>query len=277
MTAGDWNVTGPGPIRPSTLRVRLHRERRREGLRLLTLEMPETAIDAAIARGFLRPQDSTQAWSVIQSVYATQLSERALNWLTDNAVITTEQRDNPVAILRCISDWLEGARMKGKNGKARAHAVPLVEDVLAVLDALPHFDRGGFLFSTTAGASPVWMGSKVKARMDARVLRTLRALARRRSEDPKKVTLAPWTNHDIRRSVRSQLSRLKVTEEAREAVLALHGGDLGARCRGQRRNDRRLRRLPADPCLHLQTVPRGLGGPGRRRLPAARSGADEGR
>jgi hypothetical protein len=33
------------------------------------------------------------------------------------------------------------------------------------------------------------------------------------------VTLAPWTNHDIRRSVRSQLSRLKVTEEAREAVL----------------------------------------------------------
>jgi len=94
---------------PSTQRVRLHRERRREGLRLLTLEVPETAIDAAIARGFLKPEDSTQAWSVIQSVYATQLSERALNWLTDNAVITPEQRDNPAAILRCISDWLEGA------------------------------------------------------------------------------------------------------------------------------------------------------------------------
>jgi integrase len=111
-------------------------------------------------------------------------------------------------------------RMKGKNGKARAHAVPLVEDVLAVLDALPRFDRGGFLFSTRAGSSPVWMGSKVKGRMDARMLRTLRALARRRGEDPKRVALAPWTNHDIRRSVRSQLSRLKVTEEAREAVLA---------------------------------------------------------
>jgi hypothetical protein len=71
--------------------------------------MPETAIDAAIARGFLIPEDSTQAWSVIQSVYATQLSERALNWLSDNAVITAEQRTNPVAILRCISDWLERA------------------------------------------------------------------------------------------------------------------------------------------------------------------------
>jgi hypothetical protein len=28
---------------------------------LLTLEMPETAIDAAIARGFLKPEETTQA------------------------------------------------------------------------------------------------------------------------------------------------------------------------------------------------------------------------
>jgi hypothetical protein len=110
--------------------------------------------------------------------------------------------------------------MKGKNSKARAHAVPLIADVLTVLLELPRFDRGDFLFSTTAGASPVWMGSKVKARLDARMLRTLRALARRRGEDPAKVQLPDWTNHDIRRSVRSQLSRLKVTEEAREAVMA---------------------------------------------------------
>jgi poly-beta-hydroxyalkanoate depolymerase len=48
----------------------------------------------------------------------------------------------------------------------------------------------------------------------------LRALARLRGDDPAKVQLAPWTNHDIRRSVRSNLSRLKVSEEAREAVMA---------------------------------------------------------
>jgi hypothetical protein len=59
MTAGDENVTEPRPVRPSTLRVRRHRERRREGLRLLTLEMPETAIDVAIARAFLKLEDST--------------------------------------------------------------------------------------------------------------------------------------------------------------------------------------------------------------------------
>ena len=93
--------------------------------------------------------------------------------------------------------------------------------MLAILEKLPRFDRGDFVFSTTLGASPVWMSSKVKARMDARMLRTLRALARRRGENPAKVTVAAtWTNHDIRRSVRSNLSRLKVSEETREAVMA---------------------------------------------------------
>jgi hypothetical protein len=107
------NGTETRPVRPSTVRVRLHRERRREDLRLLTLEMPETAIDAAIARGFLAPEDSTQAWSVIQGVYATQLSERALNWLTANGVITTEQRANPVA-----NPYSAAVRRTGTPGKS---------------------------------------------------------------------------------------------------------------------------------------------------------------
>ena len=112
------------------------------------------------------------------------------------------------------------ARMKGKNGKARAHAVPLTEDISSLLSALPRFKEGDYLFSTTFGKKPVWISDKVKKRIDGRMLRTLQALARRRGDDPAKVTLPHWTNHDIRRSVRSQLSRLKITEEAREAVLA---------------------------------------------------------
>jgi hypothetical protein len=52
------------------------------------------------------------------------------------------------------------------------------------------------------------------------MVRTLKALARRRGDDPAKVALAAWKNHDVRRSVRSQLSRVKtITEETREAVL----------------------------------------------------------
>jgi integrase len=111
-------------------------------------------------------------------------------------------------------------RMKGKNGKARAHAVPLTDDILAVLQKLPRFNRGKFVFSSAFGETPTWIADRVKKRVDRRMLRTLRALARQRGEDPAVVELVPWKNHDIRRSMRTQLSRLRITEEAREAVLA---------------------------------------------------------
>ena len=111
-------------------------------------------------------------------------------------------------------------RMKGKSSKARPHAVPLIQQILAILEYLPRFKRGRFLFSTTYGEKPVWITDKVKRKLDARMLRTLRALARERGRDSQEVRLKPWTNHDIRRTVRSHLSRLKISEEAREAVLA---------------------------------------------------------
>jgi hypothetical protein len=103
MTAAVENVTESRPVRSSTPRVRRHRERHREGLRVLTIEVPGSVIDAALARGLLKPEETNQAWSVIESVYAAQLSDRALDWLIDNAVITTEQRSNAVAMLRCIN------------------------------------------------------------------------------------------------------------------------------------------------------------------------------
>jgi integrase len=115
---------------------------------------------------------------------------------------------------------IPAARMNGKNGKARPHAVPLTGDILAVLDKLPRFSRGKYLFSTTYGEKPAWLSTKIKNEINERMGLTLRALARQRGEDPAAVDLPRWTNHDIRRSVRSQLSRLRITEEAREAVLA---------------------------------------------------------
>jgi integrase len=101
--------------------------------------------------------------------------------------------------------WIIPAeRMKGKNHKARPHAVPLTDPVLEILQGLPRLaGKGGYLFTTTFGEKPVWMGSKIKAQVDALM-----------------GNMPPWTNHDIRRTVRSGLSRLKISEEAREAVLA---------------------------------------------------------
>ena len=95
------------------LRVRRYRERRREGLRLLTLEIPEPVIEAAIARGLLKPEDCAQSSSVMRSAFATQLSDTALNWLTSNAVITSEQRADAVAILQRISAASSSAITRG--------------------------------------------------------------------------------------------------------------------------------------------------------------------
>jgi integrase len=118
---------------------------------------------------------------------------------------------------------IPAARMKGKNGgkkQARAHAVPITDGLVSVLQALPRFKGGQYLFSSTYGSTAVWMGTKPKERLDRRMLLTLRALARTRGEDYRRVELPHFVNHDVRRTVRSQLSRLKITEEAREAVLA---------------------------------------------------------
>ena len=75
------NAVNAHSVNPSTLRVRRHRERRREGLCLFAVEVPEATIEEARARGLLPPQERTKAWKVIQSCYAAQLSDAVLDWL----------------------------------------------------------------------------------------------------------------------------------------------------------------------------------------------------
>lgn len=115
---------------------------------------------------------------------------------------------------------IPAARMKAKEELARDHLVPLTDEMLAILKKVLRFKGGEHLFSTNLGASSVWVNSTVKRRIDARMLRTLRALARLRGDDPKKVTVPPWRNHDIRRTVRANLSGLRVQAEVAEAILA---------------------------------------------------------
>ncbi len=95
--------------------------------------------------------------------------------------------------------------------KGLPHLVPLVPRIAALLEDLPRHAGGDFLFSATGGAKPIAAFSKMKAKLD----------------DAMKVELAkegkpfePWTIHDIRRTVRTGLSRLKVDLEIRERILA---------------------------------------------------------
>ena len=93
------------------------------------------------------------------------------------------------------------ARMKGKA----AHAVPLTPRVVELLDALPRFAAGDFLFTASVGARPV-SGFPSKAR---------EWLDREISE-----AMPPWIVHDIRRTVRTRLSTLGIMPFVAEQVIA---------------------------------------------------------
>jgi integrase len=111
-------------------------------------------------------------------------------------------------------------RMKGRNSKARPHSVPITPAILEILESLPRGNRGDFLFSLCGGERPVWVNSYVKRRLDNGMLDLLQERARRRGDDPAKVTLPAWVNHDLRRTLRSRLSELRISSDVAEAVLA---------------------------------------------------------
>jgi integrase len=115
---------------------------------------------------------------------------------------------------------IPASRMKGREGKAVEHSVPLTQAMQDVIASVPRIKGAPFLFSLKAGKKPVTMTGTMKADLDRRMLRTLRALAHRRGEDHHAVELPPWVNHDLRRTVRSGLSALRVPHNVAEAVLA---------------------------------------------------------
>lgn len=121
-----------------------------------------------------------------------------------------------------------------------SHMVPLSEDALAVLEDLPEFKKGDHLFTTTFGERPVSGFSKAKMRLDARMRLTLRALTRRRGEDGLKVELDPFVIHDVRRTVRTGLSALRVPEPVAEMVIG-HGKKGLARVYDQHRYETEMR------------------------------------
>jgi integrase len=100
-----------------------------------------------------------------------------------------------------------------------AHLVPLPDQAATLVKSLPRWVAGDFLFSTTGGRKPVSGFSKAKARLDRRMLRTFKALARMRGDDPESVQLEPFVIHDVRRTVRTQLSKLRVPSDVAELVI----------------------------------------------------------
>jgi len=105
---------------------------------------------------------------------------------------------------------IPAARMKKTGSEAKPHMVPVTDAMLEVLDRLPRFENGKYLFSSQRGLKPIkavyfsWPKIKLDELMQQLLGNKLPA----------------WTNHDIRRTVRTKLSALRIPEEVREAVLA---------------------------------------------------------
>ena len=59
----------PEHLSPAAERMRLHRERRRKGLRCLTIELRETEIDALVGMKLLRAEMRDDANAIIEALY----------------------------------------------------------------------------------------------------------------------------------------------------------------------------------------------------------------
>ncbi|WP_288142074.1 site-specific integrase [Mesorhizobium sp.] len=103
------------------------------------------------------------------------------------------------------AEWVIPAA-RSKNGEP--HVVPLSEQALAVLRALPRIkSKAGYVF-TTDGENPVSGFSRMKQRIDKLM-----------AEIAGEVEIPDWTVHDIRRTVAAGMQRIGVKMEVTEKVL----------------------------------------------------------
>ena len=63
-------TTGPVALSPAAERMRLFRERKRKGLRCVTVELHEDEIDALVRMGLLNVEMRYDANSIIEAMYA---------------------------------------------------------------------------------------------------------------------------------------------------------------------------------------------------------------
>jgi hypothetical protein len=86
-----------------------------------------------------------------------------------------------------------------------------VPGILTLLESLPQFNDGDFLFSTTSGKRPVSGFSKAKARLNALMYADL---------EPQGMPFEDFVIHDIRRTCRTRFSALPVEDIVRELLVA---------------------------------------------------------
>jgi integrase len=116
------------------------------------------------------------------------------------------------------SDWSDASRpeidqqsrsleIPAKRYKGqRDHVVPLSAAVQSIVGALPLWNEGAYLFSTTGGAKPFSGFSKAKEQLDCAVRASIPGLTN-------------WRLHDLRVTCKTRMAKLGVASDIRDAVL----------------------------------------------------------
>jgi integrase len=100
-------------------------------------------------------------------------------------------------------EWtIPASRSKSK----REHIVPLPDATIEILENLPRFAGGSYIFTTTNGEKPVSGFSKVKILTDQML-------------HDRANPIADWRVHDLRRTCRTGMARLGVPEIVSERIL----------------------------------------------------------
>jgi hypothetical protein len=132
------------------------------------------------------------------------------------------RKGEPVDWSRVPTEWKVWSVGAERFKSDAPHMVPLTDQVCEILGELPWFKSGDYLFTNTFGKKPTMIGDKIKKKIDARVLAALRLMARKRGDNPDEVSLDNWRNHDLRRTLRTRLSALKVDDHVSEMIIG-HG------------------------------------------------------
>ena len=189
---------------------------RRDRISLNPFADMDPPIDKVVRDRYLKPHEIEAVWSAWDAIgYPFGPFGKLL--------LTTAQRLREVAqmqwpeIDRDNALWIIPA---GRTKSGRETEVPLSSLALEVLDTLPRFTEGDFVFTTTSGKSPVSGFSKSKRRTDTLILEAAREQAEENGQDPESVEpMPPWRTHDLRRTARTGLAELGVPQIVAEKVL----------------------------------------------------------
>jgi integrase len=119
-----------------------------------------------------------------------------------------------------LTAWtIPAKRMKGRDGMtAQEHVVPITSHMRAVLRELSRGNRGAFVFSLNGGKSSIAYRGAEKQWLDDAVLQDM-GLPDSALDDPQS-PIQRFTNHDLRRTLRTRGRKLGIASDVGEAMLA---------------------------------------------------------